>query len=85
MTARAITVNAAKAIARILAVVHRCALSNVPLLVGAEVTIAVLCIDQWRIKARDGDHPACDGKLTSSAMQTMESHMQDVTWLLSAL
>jgi hypothetical protein len=86
MTARAITINAAKAIARILAVVHRRALSNVPLLlVGAEVTIAVLCIDRWLIKARDGDHSARDDRLSSSATQTIESHMQDVRWLLTAL
>ena len=86
MTARAITVNAAKAIARILAVVHRRVLSNVPLLlVGAEVTIAVLCIDRWIVKARDGEHTTRDGKLTQSATQTMESHMQDVKWLLTAL
>ena len=86
MTARAITVNAAKAIARILAVVHRHALSNVPLLlVGAEVTIAVLCIDRWVIKARDGDHATRDGKAPPSATQAIESHMQDVRWLLTAL
>jgi hypothetical protein len=86
MTARAITTNAAKAIARILAVVHRRGLSNVPLLlVGAEVTVAVLCIDRWIIKARDGDHTTRDGKLTPSAAQTIESHMQDVKWLLTAL
>jgi len=85
MTARAMTVNAAKAIARILAVVHRRALSNVPLLlVGAEVTIAVLCIDRWIIKARDGDPITRDGK-TPSATQTIGSHMQDVKWLLTAL
>jgi hypothetical protein len=85
-TARAITINAAKAIARILAVVHRRALSNVPLLlVGAEVTIAVLCIDRWIIKARDGDHLARDNKPTPLATQTIESHMQDVDGLLTAL
>lgn len=85
MTARAITTNAAKAIARILAVVHRRALSNVPLLlVGAEVTIAVLCIDRWIIKARDGDPISRDGK-TPSSTQTIGSHMQDVRWLLTAL
>ena len=86
MTARAITINAAKAIARILAVVHRRVLSNVPLLlVGAEVTIAVLCIDRWIIKVRDGDHTTRDDKVTPSATQTIESHMQDVKWLLTAL
>jgi len=86
MTARAITINAAKAIAQILAVVHRRALSNIPLLlIGAEVTIAVLCIDRWIIKARDGDHPTCDGKPTLSATQTIESHMQDVNWLLTVV
>ena len=84
MTARAITINAAKAIVQILAVVHRRALSNIPLLlVGAEVTIAVLCIDQWIIKTRGGDHPARDGKSTPLATQTIESHMQDVNWLLT--
>jgi hypothetical protein len=84
MTARAITINAAKAIVQILAVVHRRALSNIPLLLaGAEVTIAVLCIDQWIIKTRGGDHPARDGKSTPLATQTIESHMQDVNWLLT--
>jgi hypothetical protein len=86
MTARAISINAAKAIAQILAVVHRRALSNIPLLlVCAEVSIAVLCIDRWIIKARGGDHSARDGKPTPSAAQTIESHMQDVNWLLTAL
>lgn len=79
MTARAITINAAKAIARILTVVHRRALSNVPLLLaGSEITVTVLCIDQWIIKARDG-------KLATSATRTIESHMQDVKSLLTAL
>jgi hypothetical protein len=79
MTARAISINAAKAVARILAVVHKRALSNVPLLLtGAEITIAVLCIDWWIIKARDD-------KCAPSATQTRESHMQDVKSLLTAL
>jgi hypothetical protein len=78
-TARAISINAAKAIARILAVVHKRALSNVPLLLtGAEITVTVLCIDHWIIKARDG-------KLVPSATRTIESHMQDVNLLLTAL
>ena len=77
MTARAISINAAKAVARILAVVHKRVLSNVPLLLtGAEITIAVLCIDWWIIKARDS---------TPSATRTRESHMQDVKLLLTAL
>ena len=77
MTARAISINAAKAVARILAVVHKRALSNVPLLLtGAEITIAVLCIDWWIIKARD---------FAPSATRTRESHMQDVKLLLTAL
>jgi hypothetical protein len=77
MTARAISINAAKAVARILAVVHKRALSNVPLLLtGAEIIIAVLCIDWWIIKARD---------FAPSATQTRESHMQDVKLLLTAL
>ena len=79
MTARAISINAAKAVARILAVVHKRALSNVPLLLtGAEITIAVLCIDWWIITARDG-------KSAPSATQTREYHMQDVKSLLAAL
>ena len=79
MTARAISINAAKAIARILAVVHKRTLSNVPLLLtGAEITIAVLCIDWWIIKARDGN-------FSPSATRTRESHMQDVELLLTAL
>jgi len=79
MTACAVSVNAAKAVARILAVVHKRALSNVPLLLtGAEITIAVLCIDWWIIKARDG-------KFAPSATRTRESHMQDVKLLLTAL
>ena len=79
MTARAVSVNAAKAVARILAVVHKRALSNVPLLLtGAEITIAVLCVDWWIIKARDG-------KFAPSATRTRESHMQDVKSLLTAL
>jgi Flp pilus assembly protein CpaB len=79
MTARAISINAAKAVARILAVVHKHALSNVPLLLtGAEITISVLCIDQWIIRARDD-------KLVPSATQTIESHMQDIKSLLTAL
>lgn len=79
MTARAISINAAKAVARILAVVHKRALSNVPLLLtGAEITIAVLCIDWWIIKARDGT-------FTPSATRARESHMQDVKLLLTAL
>lgn len=79
MTARAITINAAKAIARILTVVHKRALSNVPLLLtGSEITVTVLCIDRWIIKARDG-------KLVTSATRTIESHMQDVKSLLTAL
>lgn len=79
MTARAISINAAKAIARILAVVHKRALSNVPLLLtGADITIAVLCIDWWIIIARDG-------KFAQSATRTRESHMQDVKLLLTAL
>src|SRR6266852_3331505 len=79
MTARAISINAAKAVARILAVVHKRALSNVPLLLtGAEITIAVLCIDWWIIKARDG-------QFAPSATRTRESHMQDVKMLLTAL
>jgi hypothetical protein len=78
-TARAISINAAKAIARILAVVHKRALSNVPLLLtGAEITVTVLCIDQWIIKARDG-------KLVPSVTRTIESHMQDIKSLLTAL
>jgi hypothetical protein len=77
MTARAISINAAKAVARILAVVHKRGLSNVPLLLtGADITIAVLCIDWWIIKARD---------FAPSATQTRESHMQDVKLLLTAL
>jgi len=79
MTARAISINAAKAVARILAVVHKRALSNVPLLLtGAEITIAVLCVDWWIIKARDD-------KVSPSATRTMESHMQDIKSLLTAL
>ncbi|KAF8482796.1 fungal-specific transcription factor domain-containing protein [Russula ochroleuca] len=79
MTARAISINAAKAIARILTVVPKRSLSNIPLLLtGAEITITVLCIDQWIIKARDD-------KLVSSATQTIESHMQDIKSLLTAL
>jgi hypothetical protein len=79
MTARAISINAAKAIARILAVVNKRALSNVPLLLtGAEITVTVLCIDQWIIRARDG-------KLVPSATRTIESHMQDIKSLLTAL
>jgi hypothetical protein len=79
MTARAISINAAKAIARILAVVHKRALSNVPLLLtGAEITIAVLCIDWWVIKVRDG-------QFAPSATRTRESHMHDVKMLLTAL
>lgn len=79
MTARAISINAAKAVVRILAVVHKRALSNVPvLLTGAEITIAVLCIDWWIVKARDG-------KFVPSPTQTRESHMQDVKLLLTAL
>jgi hypothetical protein len=79
MTARAISINAAKAVARILAVVHKRALSNVPLLLtGAEITIAVLCVDWWIIKARDD-------KFSPSATRTMESHMQDIKSLLTAL
>ena len=86
MTARAVSINAAKAIARILTVVHKRALSNIPLLLaGAEVTIAILCIDRWIIKAREGDHTIQDGNLTLSASQTIESHMQDVKLLLTAL
>jgi len=86
MTARAVSINAAKAIARILVIVHKRALSNVPLLLaGAEVTIAVLYIDQWIIKARERDNIARGGRLASSAMQTIESHMQDVQSLLAAL
>ncbi|KAH9961592.1 fungal-specific transcription factor domain-containing protein [Russula dissimulans] len=86
MTARAVSLNAAKATVRILVIVHKRALSNVPLLLaGAEITIAVLCIDQWIIKAREGDNIARGGKLPSSAMQTIESHMQDVQSLLAAL
>jgi hypothetical protein len=79
MTARAISINAAKAVARILAVVHKRALSNIPLLlIGAEITVSVLCIDQWIIKARDD-------KLLPSTTQTIESHMQDIKSLLTAL
>ncbi|KAI0288527.1 fungal-specific transcription factor domain-containing protein [Russula brevipes] len=86
MTARAISINAAKAIARILVVVHERALSNVPLLLaGAEITIAVLCIDQWIINARERDYTIHASKLAPSAMQTIESHMQDVQSLLAAL
>ncbi len=79
MTARAISINAAKAVARILAVVHKRALSNVPLLLtGAEITIAVLCIDWWIIKARDD-------KFAPSATRTIDPYMQDVRLLLTAL
>jgi hypothetical protein len=86
MTARAISINAAKAIARILVAVHERALSNVPLLLAAaEITIAVLCIDQWIINARERDYTIHGSKLAPSAMQTIESHMQDVQSLLTAL
>ena len=79
ITARAITINAAKAVARILAVVYKRTLSNVPLLlIGSEITVTVLCIDRWIVKARDG-------KLVPSATRTIESHMQDVISLLTAL
>lgn len=79
MTARAVSINAAKATARILAVVHKRALSNIPLLLsGAEVTIAVLCIDWWIIKARDG-------KFAPAATRTRVSHMEDIKSLLTAL
>ncbi|KAI0301003.1 hypothetical protein B0F90DRAFT_1629126 [Multifurca ochricompacta] len=86
LTARAVSVNAAKAIVRILVVVHKRSLSNIPLLLsGAEVAAAVLCVDWWIIRAREADRATRDGKLAPGATQTIKSHMQDVQSLLAAL
>jgi hypothetical protein len=83
LTARAVSVNAAKAIAQISTIVHRRALSNIPLLlVSAETAAAVLCVDWWIIRAREGTR---DGRLAPASLQTIESHMQDVKSLLTAL
>jgi hypothetical protein len=63
VTAHAVAVNAAKAMAQILIIIHKRTISNVPLLlVGAEIAAAVLCVDHWIIKARGGDvsHPVAD-------------------------
>jgi hypothetical protein len=85
LTARAVSVNAAKATAQILMIVHRRSLSNIPvLLVGAEIAAAVLCVDRWIIKAREGIGPGRDGALSPTAAQKIESHMQDVNLLLTA-
>ena len=86
LTAHALTVNAAKAMAQILIIAHKRTLSNVPLLlVGAEIAAAVLCVDHWIIKARCGDHLALSSRLGSAAAQTIKSHIQDVKSLLDAL
>ncbi|KAI0250357.1 fungal-specific transcription factor domain-containing protein [Lactifluus subvellereus] len=86
LTARAVSITAAKAISRILAIVHKRTLSNIPLLlVSAEIAAAVLCIDRWIIKAREGTGPTRDGKFAPAVAQTIESHMQDITSLLAAL
>jgi hypothetical protein len=86
LTARAVSVNAAKAIVRILAIVHKRALSNIPLLlVSAEITAAVLCIDRWIIKAREGTSPTRDGRLAQASAQTTEYHLQDLKSLLAIL
>ncbi|KAI0250359.1 hypothetical protein BJV78DRAFT_592391 [Lactifluus subvellereus] len=63
LTARAVSITTAKAISRILAIVHKRTLSNIPLLlVSAEIAAAVLCIDRWIIKAREGTGPTRDGR-----------------------
>jgi hypothetical protein len=86
LTARAVSVNAAKAIVRILTIVHKRALSNIPLLlVSAEITAAVLCIDRWIIKAREGTSPTRAGRLAPASAQTIEYHLQDLKSLLAIL
>lgn len=86
LTARAVSINAAKAISGILTTVHKRALSNVPLLlISAEIAAAVLCIDCWIIKAREGTGPTRDGRLAPAVALTIESYMQDITSLLAAL
>lgn len=86
LTARAVTVNAAKAMAQILTIIHKRTLSNVPLLlVGAEIAAAVLCVDHWIIKARGGYHLPPSSRLGPAAAQMIKSHVQDVKSLLDAL
>jgi len=69
-----------------LVIIHKRTLSNVPLLLaGAEITIAVLCIDQWIIKVRERDNNTRGNKPASSTTQTIEPHTQDVRSLLAAL
>ena len=86
LTAHAVAVNAAKAMAQILITVHKRTISNVSLLlVGAEIAAAVLCVDHCIIKARGGDHLAHSSRLRPAAAQTIKSHVQDVKSLLDAL
>lgn len=86
VTAHAVAVNSAKALAQILTIIHKRAISNVPLLlVGAEIAAAVLCLDHWIIKARIGDDLAPGSRLRAAADHTIESHVQDVQSLLDAL
>ena len=86
LTAHAVTVNAAKAMAQILIIIHKRTLSNIPLLlVGAEVAAAVLCVDHWIIKSRGGDNLAPSSRPQPAAAQTITSHIQDVKSLLDAL
>ncbi|KAI9455319.1 fungal-specific transcription factor domain-containing protein [Lactarius psammicola] len=86
LTAHALAVNAAKAMAQVLTIVHKRTLSNVPLLlVGAEIAAAVLCVDHWIIKARGGDHLVPSNRLRTAAAQTVKSHIQDFKSLLDAL
>ena len=85
VTAHAVTVNAAKAMAQILTLVHNRTISNVPLLlIGAEIAAAVLCVDHWIIRARSGEYLAHSSSLRP-ATQTIKSHVQDVKSLLDAL
>jgi hypothetical protein len=85
VTAHAVTVNAAKAMAQILIIIHKRTLSNVPLLlVGADIAAAVLCVDHWIIKARGRDLPP-GGRPRPAAAQMIKSHIQDVKSLLDAL
>ena len=86
LTAHTVTVNAAKAMAQILIIIHKRTLSNVPLLlVGAEIAAAVLCVDHWITKARGEDHLAPSSRLGPTAAWTIKSHIQDVNSLLDAL
>ncbi|KAI0267136.1 fungal-specific transcription factor domain-containing protein [Gloeopeniophorella convolvens] len=86
LNARAVAVNAAKASVRILSVVHRRALSNIPLLLlVAEVAAGTLCTDGWIIKSRERGRAMRGGQSDPMTAQTVEVHIQDVTSLLRAL